>query len=199
MSFAELNGLQSQLEALRNKLSRYKKELIIQKKRKLEVSVIVKNMKQVCHIENDEINACLRRVSSELQESINGVRGVYSLFDKITSDKEKGLETDRNMSQALIYANNELIAVERKIDQLESKIDQTKVQIQNCKQAIRNEQFNIASAFFGKYQNASNAYETIKNELSKDPDNYDLQRIADQAQRNMDACRSDYSRYADWL
>ena len=199
MSFAELNRLQSQLEALRNKLSLYKKELLIQKKRKQDVSEIANNMKQVCNMGNDEINGCLRRVSSELQESISGVRSVYSLFDKITSDKEKGLELDRNISQAFIYANNELVAVEHKIDQLELKIDQTKVQIENCKQAIRNEQFNIASDFLMKYRNASNVYEVFKNKLSKDPDNYDLQMKADQAQRNMDACRSDYSRYADWL
>ena len=199
MGWAELNALENNLTSLNNSLSSYNTKLSTQKKRKEKLEDLIKAMKKVCNEDSDDVTAHIKKIVNNIDDALKGISSASDIEQDAKSDKEKDINEDGDMNNALSQLESELKDVKNKISDYEGRIATKKTEISNCKIAIRNEQRRIANSYKTTYDNAQWRYEQAKNAYLKDPTNTQLMQACNDARTKRNTARDNFNKYRWWL
>lgn len=197
MGFAELRSLESQLNTLDSNLKSYKNQLAKLKKRKSVVEEIIRDMQLVCNNKSSDVNSFINSIINSVESAIRGV--VNPTKSIASSNKEKGIDSDGNMSSAHLQMKSELNDINRKIDELNSKISSTQGRMEDCKTQIKNQKYSIANSYRNKYYTANSKFEAAKKAYQSNPSDAHLKQEYDKASKNRDQAKRDYNKYSGWL
>lgn len=199
MGFYELNILQGKLNSLNDSLSRNSSKLDIQRKRKSELELLVKDIKKVCNSNSDDITSQINKIINNTTEALIGVGSSNTIEIEAKADKEKDIYEDSIMNNALNQLELELRNVDNKISDYQSKITTAKNEITNCQVSIKNERRNIAIDYKNKYDNAEWRYNQAKTAYEKEPTSEQLRINKDNTLKERNVARDNYNRYRGWL
>lgn len=199
MGFANLQTLESRLSTLKSNLSNYKSQLDTYNKRKSKIESIIKDMKNICDNRTDDVNGYLNKMINSYDEATKGNSISSMLTSTTTADKEKDINYDDDMSNALSQLQLELKEVNRKIGELEGNIQVSKSQISDCETSIRSEKRSIALDFQRQYNSAQSRVNAADAACKSDPTSIRLRQEFNRACRDRDAARSNYNKYKWWL
>lgn len=199
MGFYELNILQGKLNSLNDSLSRNTSKLDIQRKRKSELELLVKDIKKVCNSNSDDITSQINKIINNITEALIGVGSSNTIETEARADKEKDIYEDNIMNNALNQLESELRNVDNKISDYQSKISTAKNEITNCQISIKNERRSIAIDYKNKYDNAEWRYNQAKIAYEKEPTSEQLRINKDNTLKERNVARDNYNRYRGWL
>lgn len=199
MGWSELNALENNLTSLNNSLSSYNSKLDTQRERKEKLEDLIKAMKKVCNDNSDDITTHIKKIINNIDDALKGVSTATDIEQDAKADKEKDINDDSNMNNALSQLESELRDVKNKISDYEGKIANKKTEISNCKTAIRNEQRSIANSYKTKYDNAQWRYSQAQEAYLREPTNIQLMQACNDARYQRNVARDNFNKYRWWL
>lgn len=199
MGFANLQTLENRLSTLKSNRSNYKSQLDTQNKRKSKIEATIKDMKSITNGRTDDVNGHLNKMINNYDDAAKGSSVSSMLVSTTTSDKEKDINTDDDMNNALSQLQSELNDVSRKIGELEGSIQVCESQISTCEASIKSEKRSIALDYQRQYNNAQSRVNVADAACKADPTSIRLRQEFNRACRERDVARSNYNKYKWWL
>lgn len=199
MGFERIIHLQSKISILNDSLSQYNSKLDVQRKRKDKIEKLIKNMKNVCDANCDDITDYIKKIVSSVEEALQGIKSSEEMKVNAAEDKEKDIYEDGKMNNALSQLESELKDVKNKITEYQSIISSTKSEICNCNVEIRKEQYVVASNYKNEYDNAKVRLIQAKAAYDKEPTSEYLRTKYEKAFQEKEVAKDNYYKYREWL
>ncbi|MGN0487681.1 MAG: hypothetical protein ACI4HO_00295 [Ruminococcus sp.] len=199
MGFSELNNLQNRLATLNGNLSSYNTQLSTQKKRREKLESLIRDMRSVVSNDYEAINSHMTKVINAIEPALKGVANAEIMYSVASSDKEKDINSDNDMNEALSQLESELRDVNSKIDSLEQNIRNTASQINTCNNSIAGEKRNIAQGYRNQYNSAEVKFRAAERAYRQDPTNTQLLRKYNNAKWTWNQARNEFNKYRSWL
>lgn len=156
-----LSNLNSQLNRLANQRSSIESSLRTYNQRKIDIESLIKNLTNTVDDSYGSVNKYGTTITDVIYGAIKGSKCSSNISSSVSSDKEKGSDSEGNVVSALNSLRSELSSINQRINNLNAELDSVNRQISSTRSAIYAEKRRIAE------ENARKAQEALRAALTK--------------------------------
>lgn len=156
-----LSNLNSQLNRLASQRSSIESSLRTYNQRKIDIESLIKNLTNTVDDSYGSVNKYGTTITDVIYGAIKGSKCSSIISSSVSSDKEKGSDSEGNVVSALNSLRSELSSINQRINNLNAELGSVNRQISSTRSAIYAEKRRIAE------ENARKAQEALQAALTK--------------------------------